>query len=184
MALETFRWFLSTVAQTLGAVSAIILAAYIMWVQRQRAIQEETSNKALKYIMRVSTKQIRIIKYFNCSDYLDFLNTNITEEDISKSKEAELDNVVLSDLLDFRNRFRHASEEIQKSQQLWIPLLLSFVTIIGSLLAMMFDGCIANYAPVAWDWIISGAVMLFAGTALGWYFVFLYRVISPRSKRS
>lgn len=193
MVLDTFRWFMSTVAQTLGAVSAIILAAYIMWMQRMRGIKENTISKAKEW--RASTAQYgnwnhakAIMKYFECKNLDEFVEETITSKAKEEGLQHSLGNSRLSEhnrvyklLFDYHDKYQDASKEIQKSQQLWIPLLLSFITIIGSLAAMMFDGCIVY--TWYWGWILTSAVMLFAATALGWYFVFLYRVISPRSKR-
>jgi len=329
MELASFQWFMSTVAQTLGAVSGIIIAVYVMWIGRMRLVQEDTVSKFkvwyegykkglvdtiityflqiayLKFLKKsipkeefddfekgqlkaqssylhkatyskkmlpktydflaffkddISKEEIedgkkdrspldipvqvlkelidlknsyskaenksevnkeiddytsnlndkkeefkleaswKVLTHFKCKDVKEFVDKEIDKTQLEDAREELKSDItieyemVYEDLMKTRKHYRNSDKEIRKAQQLWIPLLISFITIIVSLFAMMFDETILDWSSWnfnlgfslgawEWDWNISYIVMASAGTALGWYFVFLYRVISPRSKR-
>lgn len=174
MDIETFRWFMSTVAQTMGALTAIVVAVYVMWIGRLRYLQQDISSKAKKLFLKNKLEASRIIDNYNCNDYLELFNKKTLDQ--SNTPPSDLENIFMG----LRKEFRRRGNDIQQAQQLWKPITLSLITVFSSLVLLGIDRIIIpNIASSFWGWICFSLVCVFVLISLFLYFVFLFDVVAP-----
>jgi len=174
MDIETFRWFMSTVAQTLGALTAIVVAVYVMWISRLRFLQQDISSKAKKLFKEKELEASKILIKYNCKDYLELFNKETLDQSNPPSSYLE------NSFLDHRKEFRRRGNDIKQAQQLWKPITLSLITVFSSLVLLGIDRIIIpNIANSVWGWICFSLVCVFVLISLFLYFRFLFDVVAP-----
>ena len=174
MDIETFRWFMSTVAQTLGALTAIVVAVYVMWISRLRYLQQDISSKAKKLFLENELKASEIIIKYKCNDYLELFNKKTLNQ--SNTPSSDLENL----FLELRKEFQRRDNDIKQAQQLWKPITLSLITVFSSLVLLGIDRIIIpNIANSVWGWICFSLVCVFVLISLFLYFRFLFDVVAP-----
>ena len=188
MDIETFRWFMSTVAQTLGALTAIVMAVYTMWIQRLRFLQEDTKEKANKYCSSndtvahnghavfISTLCNNILNAYGYNSISSFIE-DISDKEIDTK---DLNRQVLNDILFIRDEYQRRLKDMKDAQQIWRPIFLSMLTIMVSLISLAFDNIIIPcLAHTLWAWIDMSIVTIMIMLTLYLYFSFMFDVVAP-----
>ena len=190
MDIETFRWFMSTVAQTLGALTAIVVAVYTMWIQRLRFLQEDIKRQLQDYststdmiqLTNGSRKSIAIL----CKEILQSYKCDNTSKYL---EQAELDPQVntknfepnvFGNLEFSRGEYQRRINDMKKAQQLWRPIFISLLSVFASLILLGFDRMIIPSAVNStWGWVCFFIISAMVLVSLFLYFVFLFDVVAP-----
>ncbi|MBD3373306.1 MAG: hypothetical protein GF403_11400 [Candidatus Coatesbacteria bacterium] len=176
MDIETFRWFMSTVAQTMGALTAIVVAVYVMWIERLRFLQEDAKTKA-EYLQNSNALYGILLNSYNCDSSSDFLEMTSLDNEVDKTK---FNKIIFTNLNFIREKYQRRLADMKNAQQLYKPITLSLITVFSSLVLLGIDRIvIPNIASSVWGWICFSLVCVFVLISLFLYFCFLFDVVGP-----
>lgn len=181
MDIETFRWFMSTVAQVLGSISALVFAGYLIWAGKIRSRYHSIPHSYKDAYNKLSEKKKSILaKEFGCKD-CPSINDYDGDRAINNSR---IMSGSLSDMCSLEFMRMHAESykvNIKEHKNAWnikLALIVNGINIFLSLGLLMYDKYILSIGGVMYNgYSVSVLVLILTGSGLYLYYRYMLIII-------